>query len=50
MDLRKNTNVDHLVELSVQFGVHAFMNVELPYQTSTYGTINTNTTMSLTAT
>jgi hypothetical protein len=50
MDLRKNTNLLHLVELSVQFGLHAFMNVELSYQISTYGTINTNPTMSLTAT
>ncbi len=50
MDLWENTNLLHLVELSVWFGLLAFMNVELSYQISTYGTINTNATTSLTAT
>jgi hypothetical protein len=39
-----------LVELSVRIGSHAFTNVELSYQISIHGTINTNATMSLTAT
>jgi hypothetical protein len=50
MDLWKNTNLLHSIELSVRFRLHAFMNVEHSYLISTYGTINTNTTMSLTAT
>jgi hypothetical protein len=50
MDLRKNKNLLHSVELSVWIGLHAFTNIELSYQISTYGTVNTNATMSLTAT
>jgi hypothetical protein len=50
MDLWKNTNHLHLVEPSVRISLHAFTNVDFSYQISTYGTINTKATMSLTAT